>query len=411
MSITSDGNTISVQHEISKDACLRLLAAMHNTVAIRGYQDLTLDFSSCSGAFSPEMLALCARCLTYGQEGIHISIVLPTDPRMRRLFLNTNWAHLLDQRSYEPSRYRGYTHAAALRFSDAREQHKAADKILDILLAAISHFRRNDIRYIEWIVNELTDNVINHARSSIGGIAQVTNLRQREQIEISVCDGGLGIPHTLRQSDPMLRSDTEALDAAIKEGVTRDKKLGQGNGLYGTWSIAQKSRGRVLILPGYASLVSSMRDGLHIRSESIPLNGTLVAARIGYSDKIDLSEGLIFGGRRHVPVDYIETHFEEDEHGNVRFVLKNESDSFGSRAAGEPVRRKLLNVVRALNTGRVVVDFTDVMLVSSSYADEVFGKLFIEMGPLDFMQKLGMENLDPLVKALIDRAIMQRMLQ
>jgi hypothetical protein len=110
-------------------------------------------------------------------------------------------------------------------------------------------------------------------------------------------------------------------------------------------------------------------------------------------------------------VDYIETHFNEDEDGSIRFVLKTESEGFGSRSAGEPVRRKLRNVVRALGKGRAVVDFSDIVLVSSSYADEVLGKLFVELGPVEFMNKVELKNLDPLVKGLVDRAIMQRMLQ
>jgi anti-sigma regulatory factor (Ser/Thr protein kinase) len=275
-------------------------------------------------------------------------------------------------------------------------------------LAAIAHFRREDLRYIEWVVNELTDNVINHARSTTGGIVQVTNHRQRGQIEFSVCDSGLGIPTTLRDGNPALRSDTEALDAAIKEGVTRDKSFGQGNGLYGTWSISQKSGGQMSIVSGHASLYASVRDGLRIGDQVIPFNGTLVTARIGYSDKVDLSDALVFAGKRHVPTDYIETHFEEDKDGNVKFVLKNESEGFGSRSAGEPVRRKLLNVIRALSNGRAIVDFEDVVLVSSSYADEVLGKLFIELGPIEFMRRVELTNLDPLVKSLVERAIVQR---
>jgi anti-sigma regulatory factor (Ser/Thr protein kinase) len=411
MLLSSEGNRLFVQGELSRDDTLRLLAAMHNVVAKQGYSSFELNFGPCSRAFSAEMLAVCCKCLSYGRDGVDIKLVLPSDPVMNRLFLNTNWAHLIDPRRHEPSRYRGYTHAPALRFADAKEQTKAVDKILDILLAAISHFRRDDIRYIEWVVNELTDNVINHARSAVGGIVQVTNIRQREQVEFSVCDSGEGIPTTLRGSNHMIRSDTEALDAAIREGVTRDKNFGQGNGLYGTWSISQKSGGQMLILSGYANLRSSLRDGLHIREQSIPLNRTLVTAMIGYSDKFDLSDALVFSGRRHIPVDYIETHFNEDEDGSIRFVLKTESEGFGSRSAGEPVRRKLRNVVRALGKGRAVVDFSDIVLVSSSYADEVLGKLFVELGPVEFMNKVELKNLDPLVKGLVDRAIMQRMLQ
>src|SRR6476620_6288661 len=48
-------------------------------------------------------------------------------------------------------------------------------------------------------------------------------------------------------------------------------------------------------------------------------------------------------------------------------------------------------------------------LISSSFADEVFGKLFLELGPLDFSNKIELKNLDGTVKLLIDKAIIQRM--
>jgi STAS-like domain of unknown function (DUF4325) len=162
------------------------------------------------------------------------------------------------------------------------------------------------------------------------------------------------------------------------------------------------------IVSGYASLHASVRDGLQIGDQGIPFNGTLVMARIGYSHKVDLSDALVFAGRRHVPTDYIETHFEQDTDGNVKFLLKNESEGFGSRSAGEPVRRRLLNVIRAVDNGRAILDFDGVVLVSSSYADEVVGKLFIELGPIEFMRKVELQNLGPLVKGLVERAIVQR---
>jgi hypothetical protein len=60
--------------------------------------------------------------------------------------------------------------------------------------------------------------------------------------------------------------------------------------------IAKKSGGQMSILSGNASLRSSVRDGLHIRDQAIPFNGTLVTAMIGYSDKVDLFDALIFAG-------------------------------------------------------------------------------------------------------------------
>jgi len=56
----------------------------------------------------------------------------------------------------------------------------------------------------------------------------------------------------------------------------------------------------------------------------------------------------------------------------------------------------------------VIIDFDGVGVVSSSFADEVFGRLFVEMGPRAFMIRIQMRNVDPTVEGLIDRAIMQR---
>jgi hypothetical protein len=55
-----------------------------------------------------------------------------------------------------------------------------------------------------------------------------------------------------------------------------------------------------------------------------------------------------------------------------------------------------------------VIDFADVPLVSSSFADEVLGKLFVELGPLTFMQRFEMRNVQTTVKQLVDKAIAQR---
>ena len=51
----------------------------------------------------------------------------------------------------------------------------------------------------------------------------------------------------------------------------------------------------------------------------------------------------------------------------------------------------------------------EVQLISSSFADEVFGKLFIGLGPIRFGQLCRFTNIDTTVQKLIDRAIEQRM--
>lgn len=407
--IASDGNRIAVEGPFTTTEMPRLVAAMHNLITVRGYEDLVLDFSKCEAAFQGAMLGIVARAQACWAEGIDISLRLPADLTLRRLFVNTNWATLIDVRGHRESEYRGFRHVPAIKFTDGAEQHRAVTRILDGILTALSEFDRDELRAIEWSINETTDNVINHANAATGGYVQVTNYAGKaKRIELAVADAGIGIPGSLRSSHPEMLTDTEALDKAIREGVTRDRRIGQGNGLYGAWRITELSGGRFEAYSGNAWLVSS-QHGLHIRNQQIPFGGTLLIASIRYAQPIDLSEALKFRGQKHTPTDFIEVKYEFDDQGNIEFKLASESTGFGSRAAGESVRRKLQNISRLAKGKKIVVNFANVPLVSSSYADEVFGKIFIDMGAVGFATTFAFQHIDPLVKGLVDKAITQRL--
>ena len=156
MPVSWDANRIVVDGFLSPHDGMRVLSGFHNIVHARGYQDITLDFTSCTNAFAPQMLAICAHAQALWKAGIDVSLIPPTDVKFGRLFVNTNWAHLIDFRGHPESRFRGYTHAPALRFSNATDQTRAVNKLMDVLLAALRDFRRDDIRAIEWVLNELT---------------------------------------------------------------------------------------------------------------------------------------------------------------------------------------------------------------------------------------------------------------
>jgi anti-sigma regulatory factor (Ser/Thr protein kinase) len=410
MAFFRDTNTFKIFGEFDSEASSKMTGAMYDCVTKQGYKELNLNFEGCTKAFSTEMVTLCAQAQKYWQQSVDISLKLPSDAAMARLFNNANWAHLIDVHSHAESRYRGYTHARTMRFNNEVEQFEVVNRILDILLSAIRHFKRSDLSAMEWAINEIADNVINHSESSVGGFIQLTNHSQRKQIEVVVADSGIGIPTTIRSAHPEY-SDSEALDSAIREGVTRDPQIGQGNGLFGTWEITKKSLGMFKLQSGWANLDSDEQVGLRISKRVTPIKGCVVSFRIGYDQAINLEEALTFSGKPHKPVDYVDVHFELDEDGRPIFNLANESSGFGSRKAGDPVRRKLRNILAMSDVQAVAVDLTEVHLVSSSYADEVFGKLFSELGPLEFSSKIALIGVDPLVKQLIDKAIVQRMQQ
>ena len=179
--------------------------------------------------------------------------------------------------------------------------------------------------------------------------------------------------------------------------------------MYGSYRVCSKSEGTMLIDSGHARLTYSPYKGMSISNQTIPYSGTLVVATINFSDPKLLADALKFQGRVHEPTDYVETKYEDFEGGPIRFLLRDESQSFGSRVAGRPVRVKLSNIIRMSGGCAVVVDFEGVPVVSSSFADEAFGKLFLQFGPVRFMQCVKLVNMADTVESLVNKAITQRM--
>ena len=404
------GNRLIFDGQFLLSDLLRPLVGLHQAVQDAGYFDLIIDFSKCTAAFAGPMLALCAQIMRLRAARVDTELILPIDKKLARLFRNANWAHFIEPRNYAPSEFRGHTQVPATHFSNADEQQRAVNKIINAILGAIPDLDRRELSALEWSVNEVTDNVLNHSQSTIGGLVQVSTFqRLRKRVEYIVADAGVGIPSTLRATHPLLSSDAAALEQAIREGVTRDKNVGQGNGLFGSYQICSHSNGFFQLESGYGKLMFTDRDGLRIGTERVPYEGTLVAAQIDFSVPRLLEEALSFGGKVYQRTDYVELRYEQHGSEDLVFKLVEESPSFGSRVAGAPIRKKLLNLANMCPGRKIVLDFNGVPLVSSSFADEVVGKLFAELGPLTFMQRFELRDIEPTVRQLVDRAIAQRM--
>ena len=388
----------------------RPLASLHQAVQEAGYQDVVLDFGSCTAAYAGPMLALCAQVMKLRASHIDFDLVLPTDSKLARLFHNANWAYFLEPRDNSQSTFKGHSQIPATQFTTSNDQGRAVNRIVNAILGAIPDIERDDFAALEWSINEVTDNVLVHSQSLIGGIVQVSTFQKnRKRVEYIVADAGVGIPVTLREGHPEITSDADALDRAIREGVTRDKSVGQGNGLFGSYQICSHSRGLFQVESGYGKLSFTESSGLHISTERVPYEGTLVVAQIDFSVPHLLQEALKIGGKVYSPVDFVEMHYEQDDLSHVLFLMREEAKTFGSRIAGTPVRTRLANLLRMCPGQRIHVDFSDVPLVSSSFADEVFGKLFVELGPISFMQRIEFRNVPSTVRQLIDKAISQRL--
>jgi anti-anti-sigma regulatory factor len=408
--LTSSANRISLIGRFDITQFRRVLSATRELVADRGYMDIVLDFSKCSFTHAPPILALATACESYQQSKVDFELVLPEDNILQRLFRNSNWAHIIEPSKFPPSDFSSPFHMPALRYRTSEEQHRLVDELLNKILGSITDFNRSHFKALEWSINEITDNVLVHSESPRGGLIQLTAMKNAKKVEFVVGDSGIGIPKSLKSSGLKIGSDVDALAKAIEQGVTRDKAIGQGNGLFGSYQIAIKSGANFSLHSGNATLYYAPKAGMHTRRDTTPMPGTVVVCGIDYTQSLLLEEALNIKSTGFSPIDMIELKYESTSDGNIAFALKEEATSFGARNAGTPVRNKLKNLIRFLDANKkVVVDFRDIQLVSSSFADEVFGKLFVELGPLEFSTKLELRNVDSIVKLLIDKAIVQRM--
>ena len=401
--IEKDGNRIIVRGNVYRGDLRFLCSALYQTIKIRKWSDVILDFSMCDGVAEAVMLPLMPIIADYQKEGVSFQLIEPQDDDLQRLFFNTNWAHYIDPDKYNRSTHEG-GHVPALRFgydgTSAIEEILA--KVMNLILRQLET-DRTTLKAVEWALGEIMDNVVNHSQSSVGGFVQATAYRNNNRVEFVVADAGIGIPGSMNISD-----HAQAIRQAINEGVTRDKSQNAGNGLYGSYRVATLSGGQFEINSLKGSLFCKENEGeIENRRKPVPYRGTSVRCRINVSDPELLDKALKFKGLSHdPPYDYIERKFENEE-GELIFNVKDEAQcDTGSRQGGKRIRGILENLLRE---GRpVILDFGGVGVVSSSFADEVLGRLFVELRPYGFMTRIKMCNADPTVKGLIDRAIMQR---
>jgi anti-sigma regulatory factor (Ser/Thr protein kinase) len=333
-------------------------------------------------------------------------LIEPNDPVLKRLFVNTNWAHFIDPQKYALNDRRRSNNLPALQFLDGDAQHNVVNQAMEILMETIKVQERTQLKALEWALNEITDNVLNHAESPIGGLVQIQSFPTKNRVTFYVADAGLGIPSTLRKAIPSISSDSDALDRAIREGITRNSATNQGNGLYGTFKCCEASNGSFLILSNNAVLRYDGK-GLSVKTDNVPFRGSFISATIDYSTERLLEKAFVFKGRVHEPAnDFIDMHYTQVE-DKILFEIEKEVEGFGSREFGRRARSKIDNIL-VDRKNSILFDFSGVPLISSSFADEVFGKLFAELGAMDFMRRCAFQSVDATVKRLIDRAISQR---
>ncbi len=289
------------------------------------------------------------------------------------------------------------------------------DQVNNLVNCFIDELSRSDtykegvLNGLEWSLNEVMDNVLQHSDSKEGFIMGQIH-RNTKHIAFCIFDSGQGIYNSLKNSIYRPKHPVDALTLCIKEGVTRDKEIGQGNGMFGLSQIVRNNQGILTITSNKAALFQTHQEVKTIKN--LPTisfsNGcTSVDFQLDYDKRVSIEEALRIGGRTGSFVNYRIEELENST-GEIDYQVRDKAQGFGTRKAGLKVRNDIINIYNETRQP-INLDFKGINLISSSFADELIGKLVLHFGFFGFNNVIRLRNMNSVVQTIAQRSVSQRM--
>lgn len=396
-------NTVSVPTRLNWEEFDRLRKVIWYLIHKSELTRIQIDFKSTEIVYPNGMVPLIVFIKHYQKAGIKFVIIPPVSVKLNNLIRFEGWFHAIDSDRFdEPSVY-GYNSLPLKRYTNDDELNASVNAAIEVAIRNLN-LAKSVPDAFEWSLNELAGNVLHHAEIEEGYL-QVNTFKGSGNVSLIVVDGGIGVPRSMRTRFTDLRNDRLALEQAIQKGVTSKPNFGQGNGLAGCVAIALKAGG-VFALTSGGARVSVEQGRIAVRDFSPPVIGTIVELQIPTAAAIDLPSAL-WG---HSPSSYIEEKYEGADN-TIHLKLMECAPTFGNRITGEKVRTMIQNLLTSNPNGSIEVDFSGVKIIASSFADEVFGKLFLLLGPLEFGSRIRYIAVNGTCKQIMDSAIQERAAQ
>lgn len=260
---------------------------------------------------------------------------------------------------------------------------------------------------LTWCLNEVMDNVLVHSKCEQGYILAQYHPREKH-IAICIFDYGVGIYNTLKDSPHSPKNALDAISLSIQEGVGDGQ--GQGNGLYGLYGIIENNNGRLTITSGNASIFFKSKEELK-KFNTLPIidnnnYGTIVDFQMDLSNDVDITK--IFksiGGYDGFDIRLDDMLTDNDFY---RYDVYENCSGTATREAGKASFNDVLNIMIRRNNP-MILDFSNVHNVSSSYIDEFISKLVSKVGFYKFNQMFRLFGMNQTIEHLCNRAVTMRM--
>lgn len=399
MSVFRHENTISFEKMDHPLVVSSFLHTLFDAISRRGYKDIIIDCTSVERVF-PNVMVPVAGIIDYYKINKEITFNFLTLPKILENAHIDNPCTLTNHHALLESNPMN----VVWRFESDEDVNLLCNEFVKSISENII-CEEGVIDAMMWCLNEIMDNVLQHSGKNYGFIMGQIH-KKTKHVSFCIYDNGQGIFNSLKNSHHAPKDAIGAIKLAIQERVTRDKAIGQGNGMWGLSEIVKSNSGRLTIASG-SGLYFRSNGNVDLRNDltflSVQSGACSVDFQLNYDKKVSLAEAL----KGHKPVNYRTESFEDDA-GAVVYHLSKISTGTGTRKSGEKIRNDLINMYNDSKKG-ISIDFANVAIISSSFADELVGKLLAHFGFFGFNQIVRLKNMNPTIQAIVERSVAQRM--
>jgi len=287
---------------------------------------------------------------------------------------------------------------------DQTPMEEAVAKILDLVRNRFVDSERF-LPALSWIIQELIDNIVNHAKTDIPGVVCAQFYPGEQRLDLAIWDSGVGLEQSLLDRYPDLMSHGDAISHALRADTTRDSERFQGNGLAGAREIVAANGGDLLIWTGDATkrFVEGEDKGFVLTNGELTLPGTGLQISLRTERPVDLEQTSLTRGTRRILLTEAATLIEGE------MIPLADADTRGGRVAARALREQLLPRIASDQT--IHLDFAGVLMPAHSFLDEFLGKTAREIGLTRFLDKVRFENCPSRISGSIERVLTQRFVE
>ncbi len=391
------GNTFKFANLSEHRVVPEFIVSMQRLINKFKHTNIILDFSEVKTIFTSPTVQISAYIEYYKSKGITFEVIGASSYLLNTYFINPNLPN--------QSIIKG-TH----NFFDKVWMFHNSEDVYTLTMGIISSLRKSVecekgvIESCEWGIYEIMDNVIQHSEINKGFVMAQVN-KTTKNLNICIFDYGVGIYSTMKETSPRPRNPVDAISLSVKEGKKGAKSIGQGNGMWGLYNIINENSGHLTIISGTGG-IAFQNNKTKVFKDILILNFKQQATTINFHINLNKETLLTNAIKGFVFVDlYIENL--EDDFGRTIFKVNEVSSGTGTRESALAIRNNLLNIYTATKKP-IIIDFADIGIISSSFADELIGKLILKLGFFQYQQIFQLINMNTTIQSILHRSIGQR---